>query len=300
VPLAIGTDAGGSSRRPPAHVGVVGFKPSYGAIPYGPGFAEPIFGISVIAPIARDVADTALAFEAMAGLDPRDPDSVEVESGQVGTSVLRIAFSPTLGLDTPIEAIIAERLEAVVGHLSGIGWRIAWRDPVWPPGATEDALMPLQHAGLATLYGADFDKNPRQFDPDTARQIERGLSWRGVDIAAALGASSAIKEAFAAFFGEFDILLAPTVPCVAWPLVQLGPSMIGGKQASPRAHAAFTPFVNHARLPAISIPCGCDATGLPFGIQIIGRRGQDRLLLRVAQRIENEIARMENFVRTVD
>ncbi len=74
VPLAIGTDAGGSSRRPPAHVGVVGFKPSYGAIPYGPGFAEPFFGLSVIAPIARNVADTALAFEAMAGFDPRDSE----------------------------------------------------------------------------------------------------------------------------------------------------------------------------------------------------------------------------------
>ena len=74
VPLAIGTDAGGSSRRPPAHVGVAGFKPSYGAIPYGPGFAEPFFGLSVIAPIAADVADIALAFEAMAGVDPRDPD----------------------------------------------------------------------------------------------------------------------------------------------------------------------------------------------------------------------------------
>src|SRR5882724_9023144 len=300
VPLAIGTDAGGSSRRPPAHVGVVGFKPSFGAIPYGPGFAEPYFGISVIAPIARDVIDTALAFEAMAGPDPRDPDSVAVEGGQAVASNLRIAFSPTLGLDTPIDAVIAERLQAVVEHLRESGLQITTRDPVWPPGATEEALMPLQHAGLAALYGADFIKDPGQFDPDIARQIERGLSWRGVDVAAALGASSAIKDAFAAFFGEFDILLAPTVPCVAWPLVQLGPSIIGGKEASPRAHAAFTPFVNHARLPAISIPCGCDATGLPFGIQIIGRRGQDRLLLRVAQRIENEIARMENFVRTVD
>src|SRR5206468_11116261 len=88
VPLAIGTDAGGSSRRPPAHVGVVGFKPSYGAIPYGPGFAEPFFGISVIAPIARNVADAALAFEAMAGFDPRDPDSAAVEGGHAEPSNL--------------------------------------------------------------------------------------------------------------------------------------------------------------------------------------------------------------------
>jgi aspartyl-tRNA(Asn)/glutamyl-tRNA(Gln) amidotransferase subunit A len=65
--------------------------------------------------------------------------------------------------------------------------------------------------------------------------------------------------------------------------------MIDGRQVNPRAHAAFTPFVNHARLPAISIPCGHDASGLPFGIQIIARRGRDRMLLRAAMCIEAEI-----------
>src|SRR4051812_4707987 len=217
VPLAIGTDAGGSSRRPPAHVGVVGFKPSYGAIPYGPGFAEPFFGISVIAPIARDVADAALAFEAMVGSDPRDPDSFAIEPDPAGTPELRIAFSPTLGLDTPIETVIADRLQAVAEHLAQSGFGIATRDPIWPAGATEAALMPLQHAGLAAIYGAELIRDPGQFDPDIARQIERGLAWSGVEVATALVASSAIKDAFAAFFGEFDILLAPTVPCVAWP-----------------------------------------------------------------------------------
>ncbi len=289
VPLAIGTDAGGSSRRPPAHVGIVGFKPSYGAVPYGPGFAEPFFDISVIAPIARNVADAALAFEAMAGPDARDSDSALVEAGDAESSALRIAFSPKLALDIPVDPVIAERLEAVVKHLGESGLRIVRRDPVWPQGATEDTLMPLQHAGLAGLYGADFQKDPAQFDPDVARQIERGLSLHGVEVTAALGASAAIRSAFAAFFCEFDLLLAPTVPCVAWPLMQLGPKMIGGKEVSPRTHAAFTPFVNHARLPAISIPCGRDASGLPFGLQIIARRGRDRMLLRAAMRIEAEI-----------
>jgi aspartyl-tRNA(Asn)/glutamyl-tRNA(Gln) amidotransferase subunit A len=289
VPLAIGTDAGGSSRRPPAHVGVVGFKPSYGAIPYGPGFAEPFFDISVIAPIARNVADAALAFEAMAGVDIRDSDSVLVESDDLGLLDFRIAFSPKLALDIPVDPVIAERLEVVVEHLGKRGLRIVRRDPIWPPGATEEALMPLQHAGLAGLYGDDFQRDPGQFDPDVARQIERGLALRGVDVTAALGQSAAIRTAFAAFFCEFDLLLAPTVPCVAWPLLQPGPKMIGGKEVSPRAHAAFTPFVTHARLPAISIPCGCDASGLPFGIQITARRGRDRMLLQAAMRMEAEL-----------
>ncbi|TQF42758.1 amidotransferase [Bradyrhizobium sp. UNPF46] len=286
VPLAIGTDAGGSSRRPPAHVGVAGFKPSYGAIPYGPGFAEPFFGLSVIAPIASDVADIALAFEAMAGPDPRDPDSAVIAAQAEDVAGLRMAFSPRLGLDVAVDDIVADGLASTVDRLSAAGLRIMRRDPVWPTGATEDAIMPLQHAGLAALYGDAFRKDPSIFDPDVARQIERGLSWSGAEVAVALVASAAVARTFAAFLTDVDLLLTPTVPCVAWSLTQLGPDMIGGKPASPRGHAVFTPFVNHARLPAISIPCGTDPRGLPFGLQIIARRGQDRTLLGAAQRIE--------------
>lgn len=286
VPLAIGTDAGGSSRRPPAHVSVAGFKPSYGAIPYGPGFAEPFFGLSVIAPIATDVADIALAFEAMAGIDPRDPDSAVIAREAEDVAGLRIAFSPRLGLDVAVDDVVANGLASAVERLSATGLRIAQRDPIWPAAATEEAIMPLQHAGLAALYCDAFRKDPAIFDPDIAKQIERGLSWSGAEVAGALVASTAIANAFAAFFTEVDLLLTPTVPCVAWPFTQLGPDMIGGRAASPRAHAVFTPFVNHARLPAISIPCGTDANGLPFGLQLIARRGQDRTLLRAAQHIE--------------
>src|SRR3954471_147281 len=286
VPLAIGTDAGGSSRRPPAHVGVAGFKPSYGAIPYGPGFTEPFFGLSVIAPIAADIADIALAFEAMVGVDPRDPDSAPIAQEAKNIAGLRIAFSPRLGLDVAVDDVVAEGLVFAIARLSAAGLRIAQRDPVWPAGATEDAIMPLQHAGLAALYGDAFRKDPAVFDPDIARQIERGLSWSGADVAGALVASAAIASAFASFLTETDLLLTPTVPCVAWPFTQLGPDMIGGRAASPRAHAVFTPFVNHARLPAISIPCGTDRCGLPFGLQVIAARGKDRTLLQAAQEIE--------------
>ncbi|MBR1087065.1 amidase [Bradyrhizobium manausense] len=286
VPLAIGTDAGGSSRRPPAHVGVAGFKPSYGAIPYGPGFAEPFFGLSVIAPIAADVTDITLAFETMAGIDPRDPDSADVAGAAADLGDLRIAFSPRLGLNAEVDDVVANGLASVVARLAAGGLRIAQRDPVWPAGATEDAIMPLQHAGLAALYGDALRRDPAVFDPDIAGQIERGLAGSGTDVGRALVASAAIALAFAAFFTEVDLLLTPTVPCVAWPFSQLGPDMIGGQPASPRGHAVFTPFVNHARLPAISIPCGRNTVGLPFGLQLIARRGQDRTLLRAAQQIE--------------
>ncbi len=290
VPLAIGTDAGGSSRRPPAHVGVVGFKPSYGAIPYGPGFAEPFFGLSVIAPIAATVADAALAFESMAGSDPRDPDCAIVAIDRRELAALRIAFSPRLGLDVPVDDVVANGVASAVEYLSAKGFHVARRDPIWPEGATEEALMPLQHAGLNALYGDAFRNDPGIFDPDIAKQIERGQACSGAEVAAAMQASSDIARAFAAFFCEFDLLLAPTVPCVAWPLTQLGPGVIGGKAVSPRGHAVLTPFVNHARLPAISIPCAASPDGLPYGLQIIAGRGNDRTLLRAAQEIEAILA----------
>jgi aspartyl-tRNA(Asn)/glutamyl-tRNA(Gln) amidotransferase subunit A len=111
-----------------------------------------------------------------------------------------------------------------------------------------------------------------------------------LEVATASLASAAIANAFAAFLCDVDLLLTPTVPCVAWPLDQPGPTTIGGKTAGPRGHAVFTPFVNHARLPAISIPCGSDPGGLPFGLQLIAGRGRDRRLLKAARRIEMILA----------
>ncbi|CCD89972.1 Putative Glutamyl-tRNA(Gln) amidotransferase subunit A (Glu-ADT subunit A) [Bradyrhizobium sp. ORS 285] len=285
VPLAIGTDAGGSSRRPPAHVGVVGFKPSYGAIPYGPGFAEPFWRISAIAPITTDVADASLAFDVMAGADARDPDSFDLPSAAAGAP-LRLAFSPRLGLDVSVDDAVSAGLQQAVDRVRASGLAILDKDPVWPADLAEDAVMPLQHAGLAALYGDALRSDPTQFDPDIARQIERGLGLSGAEVGRALEASTQIARAFAAFFTEVDVLLAPTVPCVAWPFTQLGPSEIGGKAASPRAHAVFTPFANHAGVPAISIPCGVNSRDLPFGLQLIAARGHDRVLLEVAAQAE--------------
>ena len=286
APLALGTDAGGSSRRPPAHVGVVGFKPSYGAIPYGPGFAEPCHGVSVMAPIGGCVDDVRLAFAALAGPDARDPESIVLSQPRKAPRDSRIAWSPRLGLDVAVDDEVAQGLDAAVERLRRAGFDIEDRDPVWPAAATEDAIMPLQHAGLAALYGEAFRREPGLFDSDIGKQIESGLARSGVDVARALDASRQIAFAFGVFFRDVDILLAPTVPCAAWPLDLPGPPMIGGRPATPRAHAVFTPFVNHARIPAISVPCGRTAQGLPFGMQIIAARGQDLSLLEFAAAVE--------------
>ncbi|MCJ8142297.1 amidase [Ancylobacter sp. A5.8] len=274
VPLALGTDAGGSSRRPPAHVGIIGFKPSFGAIPYGPGFAEPFVGLSVMAPMARTVADAALMFEVLAGRPPRRPPKP--------LSDLRIAFSPRLGLEVPVDDDVAEAIGQAVGHLDRAGARIERRDPLWPADASETALMALQHAGLAAIHGETWRRDPALFDPDIGRQIERGLSLSGVEVAHALQLSSAIERSAAAFFSEVDLLIGPTTPCVSWPLTQLGPERIGGIEVEPRAHAVFTPLFNHAKVPALSLPIGNGRDDLPVGLQIIGARGSDLDVLAFA------------------
>jgi aspartyl-tRNA(Asn)/glutamyl-tRNA(Gln) amidotransferase subunit A len=289
APLALGTDSGGSSRRPPAHVGVVGFKPSLGAIPYGPGFAEPVSGVGVMAPITRTVADAALVFETLAGFDARDPDSA-MPLAPADDRPLRVGYSPRFGLDAAVDADVAAAIEAAVAALAEAGASIVRRDPVWPAGVTETALMPLQHAGLAAIHGEAFRSQPDAFDPDIAVQIEQGLALSGAAVAAALLLSAELARRAAENFEDVDLLIGPTVPCVAWPRDQLGPATIGGVPVAPRAHAVFTPLFNHARVPAIGIPCGTGRDGLPVGLQIVGPRGHDRRVLAFAEFAEGVLA----------
>ena len=285
APIALGTDGGGSGRRPPAHTGTVGFKPSFGAIPYGPGFPEPFWGVATIAPMGRTVGDVIALFAAVAGPDPRDCESITIEPDVALRSAKdrRIAYSPRLGLDVPVDADVTEAIGVGVERLRRAGWTIVQRDPVWPAGVTETSFMALQAGGLAALHGSAFAHDPAQFDPDIAAQIERGLRLRASDVGAALEASAAIKRAVAIFFGDFDLLLCPTAPCVAWPIDRLGPARIGGVAVEARGHAVFTPFFNHALTPAISIPCGRGRDNLPVGLQMIARRGADWLVLRSAE-----------------
>lgn len=287
--LALATDAGGSARRPAAHCGLVGFKPSAGRIPLGPGFAEPVFGNGVIAPMARDVTTLRRAFAVLAAFDPRDPASCPPPPAFTGGH-MRIAFSPAFGLDAAMDGSVRDGIAAAVEALRAAGLSIAAATPAWPDGLGEAGFMPLQHAGLAALYGARHRSEPELFDPDIGRQIEAGLALQGPDVAAALLLREATAQALARFFGDFDLLLGPTVPCTAWPATQLGPAQIGGRRAAPRDHAIFTPMFNHAGVPAISVPCGRDAAGLPFGLQIVARRFADDLLLDFAARAETIFA----------
>jgi aspartyl-tRNA(Asn)/glutamyl-tRNA(Gln) amidotransferase subunit A len=286
APIALGTDGGGSSRRPPAHVGLVGFKPSYGAVPHPFGFPEPFWNITCLAPIARDVADAALLFEVIAGPDGRDPESRPLAPKVDGSvSGLRMAVAPMLGLDAPVDAEVLLVFDRAIARLSG-AFAFTRAAPVWPVEMTPQMLMAAQHAGLAAIYGAAWRETPDLFDPDIAVQIARGFTLTGTEIAGALETSQSIRRSVGAFFAEHDLLVSLTTPCTAWTNDRTAPETIGGVPVEPRGHAVLTPMFNHAQTPAISIPCGRDSQGLPVGMQIIGPVGSDWRVLAVAEAFE--------------
>ncbi|OSP54575.1 amidase [Pseudoruegeria sp. SK021] len=274
APLALGTDAGGSSRRPPAHVGVVGFKPGQDVVPYGPGFAEPFDGISALCPITRDVDDAGLMFRVLGGAAPRDHGP------------LRIACAPSFGMDAALDNSVADNFAQIVRLLRDSGHLISETAPLWPHGITPAATMPAQWAGLADLYGARWQREPDLFDPDLGTQIEQGLAQTDAQVQQARDAGRLMGQTLRTFLTTCDILITPTTPCPAWPVGLLGPTMIGGHPASPRDHAAFTPQVNHAGVPAISILCGTTDDGLPLGLQLIASKGHDNALLGAALSLE--------------
>jgi aspartyl-tRNA(Asn)/glutamyl-tRNA(Gln) amidotransferase subunit A len=291
--FALCTDGGGSTRRPAAHAGVVGFKPSAGAIGHPRGFVEPVFGNSVIGLMARSVADVAAVFDAVAGPDRHDPLCLPIPEGAAMQSALarpftglRIAFSARLGLDVPIDADVLAAVDRAARQLEDAGAKVVPADPPWPAGTNEDALLPLQFGGLAALYGDEFRRDADQFDPDIALQIERGLSMSAADFARALMHREAMFQAMATFFGANDLLLSATTPCVAWPLTEIGPRTIAGQPVAPRAHAAFTPAFNHIFAPACTVPVALDRDGLPIGAQIAGWRFRDVDVLRAAAQLE--------------
>ncbi|MFN5512327.1 MAG: amidase [Burkholderiales bacterium] len=286
--LALATDAGGSTRRPAAHTGLVGMKPTFGLIPCGPGFDEPNFGLSVMGQIGRNVADVALMWQQLLGHSHGDwgsqkPASTHADLHSPPPRSLRIAWSADLGCGFAIDSDVLARLEALVRQLQADGYTIEQAAPLWPDGVREYPLLKLQQAGLAALHGKARDEG--LLDPDIAAQIDLGRQHSAEDIARLLILREHIYAAYATFFDRYDLLLCPTTPTVSWPVEQLGPAEIGGVPAGPRGHAVFTPLFNYAQAPACSVPAGM-VRGLPVGMQIVGRRYGDAGVLEMAAHLE--------------
>lgn len=291
--FALATDAGGSTRRPAAHTGLVGMKPTLGAVPNPYGFEDPNHLLSVIGQIGQSVEDVAIVLHHLTDNEPSDPLCSPcfshpriLEDFRNPMTHAKIGYVPDLSLGLLMDHDVKEVIEQTAHTLSDAGLNIDLAYIRWPSMPVRYPLLELQQAGLASLFADDWRLNPSLFDPVIAEQIELGLSVTGARLAELLRLKDAIHSALSSFFREYDFLICPTAPVEPWATGSLGPSVIGGQPASPRDHAAYTPLFNYAGVPAVSVPCGVGARGLPLGLQIVGAKYSDAHLLRLAHTVE--------------
>ncbi|MBI5835877.1 MAG: Asp-tRNA(Asn)/Glu-tRNA(Gln) amidotransferase subunit GatA [Candidatus Eisenbacteria bacterium] len=303
VPLALGSDTGGSVRQPAALSGVVGYKPTYGRVSrYGlVAFAS---SLDQIGPFARTVEDAALLLGVIAGPDARDatcmaePFRVDAAELAAGVKGLRVGVPDNL-LREGLDPEVAAAFHAAVDTLGGLGAARAsleLMDPAYAVSAYYIVAPAEASSNLARYdavrYGLRLPSDDLKgmylatrragFGAEVRRRIMIGTyalsaGYYDAYYLKALKARTLIRRDFERAFGKADVVAVPTSPTPAF--------RIGEKVSDPLSMYladVFTLSVNLAGLPGISVPCGFTAAGLPVGLQLIGRFGEDARLLRIA------------------
>lgn len=298
--LALGTDVGGSIRKPASFCGVVGLKPTFGRVPRVP--AGNAFTIWVTGPMARTVADTALMLRVIAGPDEQDPFALpalapdELDLG--GPLPASVGWVPDL-MGLPVEPRVLDAARSATGRLAERGVRVETLPPPWSHKRGEDvlaALFVLHKVGAASEAGIwdeeDFKRKKNRLSPTFQTTVEAAIRFTLADYLNAQQTVTSFIEDAARLFDGCDVLTMPTVTVPAFDKgLPLGPAEVNGKPINPHQGWAFTWPFNMTGHPAISIPCGWtdDRLPLPIGLQLVGRRRADGLVLRVAGAIERAL-----------
>ncbi len=292
VPLATGSDTGGSLRTPAGYCGVVGLRPSPGLVPMsrrGIGYTP----ISVQGPMGRDVADTALLLSTMAGADPVDALAWPVDAASFATlpavdlSGLRVAISEDLGF-APVDASIRKTFRAVVSDIAGC---FASVDDTPPPLEGSNETFEILRAMTFFIgHEAHYRDRRKDLGPNLIANMEQAAGYSFADAAHAQAAQTRLYRAFLDYMSGYDILLTPTAAVPPFPVQQRYPTHINGEELRSYFHWLGLAYgLTLTAHPVITIPCGLDATGTPFGLQICGRRWGDHRLLAVAAALESHL-----------
>jgi len=289
-PIGVGTDAGGSTRIPAACNGVVGFKQSAGVVPHD--MAPEVFAnFSSINPVTRTVMDAALMLEATAGQHPCDPYSYGAASTGFAAAAMpegtlkgiRVAWRPLLA-NTVIDSQVLDACERAAMALSQLGASVEPMDDDMEP------IEPMWFAFASALWNARFrDLLPQwgnRMSPTLLCQMELGKDTTGEAVARALLARTQLYRKVQGWFQRFDVIAMPTLTRTAVPIEErlFEPIEIEGHKVD-TVRKAWYPYTHPFNLtghPAVTLPCGFHSDGLPMAIQLVGRRGEDARLLRVA------------------
>jgi aspartyl-tRNA(Asn)/glutamyl-tRNA(Gln) amidotransferase subunit A len=280
-PMSVGTDGGGSIRIPAAFCGIVGLKPTYGRVPLWP--ASPFGTLSHAGPMVSTVADAALMLDVLAEPDVRDwtslpPERVAYANAiEGGVEGLRVAFSPDLGY-VGVQPEVQEAVRAAARVFEDMGARVEETDP----GFRDPLEMFNVHwyAGAANALRDHGERLREMMDPGLIEIANEGAGYSALEYLEAASRRSEIAIHMGRFHAEYDLLLTPAVPV---PAFEAGREVPAG---SPHGRwTTWTPFTypfNLTQQPAASVPCGFTSAGLPVGLQIVGAKYEDALVLRAA------------------
>ncbi|CAN7669888.1 amidase [Pararhizobium sp. LjRoot238] len=290
VAIAHATDAGGSIRVPAACCGLVGMKPTRGAIPAGPTFDNHLGGIASELAVCRSVRDTALVFDALrsnAGGPFPDPFAADIKNGH-----LRVGLLLDTGAQYPIENTRLEAVEAAARAFEADGHEIVplkWAKFAGQVAASGRAFGDIISVNLAALIDT-LALDGRRAEPLTQAFIARGNALSATALWNALNGAVLVSRDFWNLFDNVD--------CILMPMLSTAPLAIG---SFPSDHAdtelqlermaAFAPLASLANIsgfPALTLPFGTDADGLPLPVQIMAPMGHEPLLLSLAARLERE------------
>jgi aspartyl-tRNA(Asn)/glutamyl-tRNA(Gln) amidotransferase subunit A len=283
--LALGSDGGGSVRIPAGFTGIFGHKPTFGRVPAYP--PSPFGTLAHLGPMTRTVTDAALMLTVMAEGDPRDglalrPDGSDYTQGlDDGVEGLKLAFSPSLG-GHPVEPEVAELVRLAAQQFEALGAEVETCDPEIPDCGP--IFVCLWFSGAAAVIEQIDEAGRAKVDPGLLEVARTGASYGLSDYLAAMRDCDRVRSLMSRFHQRYDLLLTPSLPLTAFDAGVDTPTDPHGQ-----SWANWTPFTypfNLTGQPAASMPCGLAPNGLPVGLQIVGPRYADALVLRAARAFE--------------
>lgn len=285
-PLAVGTDGGGSCRKPANYCGVVGMKPSQGRVASWP--SSYLWPLSSAGPMARTVSDVSYLLDIISQNDIRDPETFHqkiITFSEIENSVrgLKVGFSLSFG-DSQPRTEVSDVIENTKKIFHKIGVKIINACPeINKPMKTYRVLLDSAWAHIASQFD---DKQREDFDSTFAAAVNRGSKLNAIDLRKAFWERKNFMRIVSEYFSEYDLLVLPTNPTTAYPHGTREP--VPEQNDNWNTTVCFTAPFNITGNPAVSIPCGFSKEGLPIGIQIIGMYGQDHLVLNLARAFEKE------------